>query len=234
MLARLGLHALALMFLQGTVRAADIPLLIQQAKPAIVEILTYDRQNKLLKTGTGFFVSPDGAVLTNFHVISGGCSVMAKTPTGALYFLKSVVAESESDDVAKLQFLAADVSYLTLGSSLKATEGELILVIGNPKGLEGTVSDGIISAFRSGRKMIQITAPISPGPSGSPVLDDSGHVIGMATQVMKEGQNLNFAISAEAIRDAISRSAPLVSTPSKSLAPQSSMAAYKKFGARIG
>lgn len=89
---------------------------------------------------------------------------MAKTPTGALYFLKSIVAESESDDVAKLQFLAANVSYLTLGSSLKATEGERILVIGNPKGLEGTVSDGIISAFRSGRKMIQLQLQSRPAP----------------------------------------------------------------------
>jgi tetratricopeptide (TPR) repeat protein len=81
-------------------------------------------------------------------------------------------------------------------------------VIGNPEGLEGTVSDGIISAFRASRTMIQITAPVSPGSSGSPVLDESGNVIGIATQVLKEGQNLNFAISVEAIRDAIAKSSP--------------------------
>ena len=86
---------------------------------------------------------------------------------------------------------------------MKAVEGQRVLVIGNPDGLEGTVSDGIISAFRSGRSMIQITAPISPGSSGSPVLDETGQVIGMATLVSKEGQNLNFAISAEAIKDSI-------------------------------
>jgi serine protease Do len=68
-------------------------------------------------------------------------------------------------------------------------------VIGNPEGLEGTVSDGIISAFRDNRSMIQITAPISPGSSGSPVLDEAGNVVGIVTQVFKEGQNLNFAIS---------------------------------------
>ena len=75
--------------------AADIPTLVQKAKPAVVEILTYDQQNKLLKTGTGFFISPDGELLTNYHVISGGSSIMAKTPTGAVYFLKSVVTASE-------------------------------------------------------------------------------------------------------------------------------------------
>lgn len=176
---------------------------VEKTKPAVVEILTFDQQNKPLKTGTGFFVSSDGALLTNFHVISGASSILAKTPTGAVYFLKNLVATSESDDVAKLQFIATDVPYLTLGSSLKAVEGQRVLVIGNPEGLEGTVSDGIISAFRSGRSMIQITAPISPGSSGSPVLDETGQVIGMATLVSKEGQNLNFAISAEAIKEAV-------------------------------
>jgi tetratricopeptide (TPR) repeat protein len=203
MSARLGLHGLILTFSLATVQAGDVPSIVEKTKPAVVEILAFDKENKPLKTGTGFFVSSDGALLTNFHVISGASSIMAKTPTGAVYFLKGVIAESEADDVAKLQFLATDVPYLTLGSSLKAVEGQRVLVIGNPEGLEGTVSDGIISAFRSGRSMIQITAPISPGSSGSPVLDETGQVIGMATLVSKEGQNLNFAISAEAINAAI-------------------------------
>jgi serine protease Do len=76
-------------------------------------------------------------------------------------------------------------------------------VIGNPEGFEGTVSDGIISAFRENRSMIQITAPVSHGSSGSPVLDESGQVLGIATIVFREGQNLNFAISGEAIRVAV-------------------------------
>ena len=138
---------------------------------------------------------------------------MAKTPTEHSYFLKSVVTVSETYDVAELQFFATDVPYLTLGSSSNAVEGQRVLVIGNPEGLEGTVSDGIISAFRSGRTKIQITAPLSPGSSGSPVLDESGNVIGIATQVSKEGQNLNFAISAERIRDAIAKSSVVTPTP---------------------
>jgi Flp pilus assembly protein TadD len=194
-------------------RGADIPAIVQKAKPAVVEILTFDQQNKLLKTGTGFFISAEGLLLTNHHVISGGSSFMAKTPTGAVYFLKSVVFASESYDVAELQFFATDVSHLTLGSSLSAVEGQRVLVIGNPEGLEGTVSDGIISAFRAGRTMIQITAPVSPGSSGSPVLDESGNVIGIATQVSKQGQNLNFAISAETIRDAIAKSTVISPSP---------------------
>ena len=76
--------------------ATDIPALVQKAKPAVVEILTYDQQNKLLKTGTGFFVSPNGELLTNYHVISGGSLITAKMPNGGAYFLKSIIAASET------------------------------------------------------------------------------------------------------------------------------------------
>src|SRR5258708_6441591 len=194
MLARLGLCICLLISVVGTaaLHATDIPALVQRAKPAVVQILTFDQQNNLLKSGTGFFISPDGLLLTNFHVISGGSSIMAKTPSGAVYFLKSVLSASKTYDVAKLQFFATDVPYLTLGSSSGAIEGQRVLVIGNPEGLEGTVSDGIISAFRDNRSMIQITAPISPGSSGSPVLEEAGNVIGVAQLIFKEGQNLTF------------------------------------------
>lgn len=220
MLARLGFCICPLISIVGTVavHATDIPALVQRAKPAVVEILTFDQQNDLLKSGTGFFISPDGILLTNYHVISGGSGIIAKTPTGAVYILKSVVSYSEARDVAELQFLTTDAPYLTLGHSSSAVEGQRVLVIGNPVGLEGTVSEGIISAFRAGRTLIQITAPISPGSSGSPVLDESGQVIGMAILVYREGQNLNFAISSETIRDAIAKSAIVTPNPSVSAA----------------
>ena len=220
MLARLGFCICPLISIVGTapVHGTDVSALVQRAKPAVVEILTFDQQNDLLKSGTGFFISPDGILLTNYHVISGGGGIIAKTPTGAVYILKSVVSYSEAHDVAELQFLTTDAPYLTLGHSSGAVEGQRVLVIGNPVGLEGTVSEGIISAFRAGRTLIQITAPISPGSSGSPVLDESGQVIGMAILVYREGQNLNFAISSETIRDAITKSAVVTPTPSVSAA----------------
>jgi Trypsin-like peptidase domain len=119
MFARLGLCTLMLVSPLAAVvaYAADIPALVQKAKPAVVEIVTFDQQSKVLKTGTGFFISPDGLLLTNYHVISGGSSIMAKIPTGAAYFLKSIVTASEACDVAELQFVATDVPCLSLGSS---------------------------------------------------------------------------------------------------------------------
>jgi hypothetical protein len=159
-----------------------------------------DENHNVIKTGTGFFVTSNGGLLTNNHVISGASYLSARTSSGALFLFEAVIARSEDPDLAVVKFVATDVPYLHLGSSANTVEGQRVLVIGNPEGLQGTVSDGIISAFRGDRSYIQITAPISPGSSGSPVLDESGQVIGMATLVYREGQNLNFAISSETMQ----------------------------------
>jgi hypothetical protein len=206
-------------FRTADLKAPDIPEIVRKAKPAVVQIIALDQKGKPLKTGTGFFISADGNLLTNYHVVSGASSILAETPSGAVYFLNEVLSASPKTDIALLKFYATDVPHLTLGSTTEAVEGERILVIGNPEGLEGTVSDGIISAFRDDRSMIQITAPISHGSSGSPVLNESGLVLGIATLVFREGQNLNFAISAEAIRTAI------VSQPSENNSPGETTAA---------
>jgi Trypsin-like peptidase domain len=181
--------------------AADtIPEIVAKAKPAVVQVIAFDRNRSPIRTGTGFFISGDGFLLTNNHVIAGASYLSAITSSGAIYIFESVIVNSIDPDLAVLKFAATDVPHLELGSSADAVEGERVLVIGNPEGLQGTVSDGIISAFRDDRAYIQITAPISPGSSGSPVLDESGQVIGMATLGYRGGENLNFAISSGTIR----------------------------------
>jgi tetratricopeptide (TPR) repeat protein len=185
------------------VRATPIPEIVAKAKPAVVQVIASDGNWSPIRTGTGFFVSADGELLTNFHVIQGATHISARTNKGSIFVFEKVIAQSADSDVALLKFQATDVDFLKLGNSTDAAEGETVLVIGNPEGLQGTVSNGIISAFRENRSYIQITAPISPGSSGSPVLDETGEVIGMATLVSKEGQNLNFAISAEIITSVI-------------------------------
>ena len=137
--------------------------------------------------------------------------------------LRELLPSRADSDVALLKFQATDVDFLKLGNSTNAVEGETVLVIGNPEGLQGTVSNGIISAFRESGSYIQITAPVSPGSSGSPVLDDTGQVIGMATLISREGQNLNFAISAEAI-EAVVRSALAQASSTPSATPDENLA----------
>jgi hypothetical protein len=151
------------------VDGADIPDMVRRAKPAVVQIVALDFENKPVKSGTGFFISSDGNLLTNYHVVSGAHSLLAKTASGTIYVFKEIIAFSPKADVALLRFHVTDVPHLDLSSTADAVEGQRVLVIGNPAGLEGTVSDGVISAFRDNRTMIQITAPISHGSSGSPI-----------------------------------------------------------------
>jgi len=186
-----------------TIKRPSIPQLVAAAKPAIVKIEAYDAAGYPIKTGTGFFISADGIVVTNHHVIDGAKQISAEDLFGTFYRFESIFADDAYGDLTLLKFVGPAPRFLTLGSAATAQEGQRVLVIGNPEGLQGTVSDGLISSFRQNRELIQITAPISPGSSGSPVLDQDGKVIGVATLIFKEGQNLNFAISADRIGQAM-------------------------------
>jgi serine protease Do len=201
-----------LVFFKTSLRADPIPEIVAKAKPAIVEIVSSDAKGSPKTQGTGFFVSPDGLVVTNRHLIEGANSITAVSNTGAIFLFERVVSQPAGADIAVLKFRATDVPFLKLGESTKAVEGQKVIVIGNPTGNMGTVSDGIISAFRENRSLIQITAPISHGASGSPVIDENGQVIGVATLVSAEGQNLNFAIPVETV------SAALMQEPSEQVA----------------
>ena len=185
----------------------SLPSLIKSIKPSVVIVFTYDNKGEFLKLGSGFFISQSGDIITNYHVLRGASSAEAKTSDGKTYPITYIVAKDERSDIIRL---SVDISSKYVHSlSLSATIpeiGERILVYGSPLGLEKTVSDGIVSAIREVPgygKLIQITAPISPGSSGSPVLNMKGEVIGIATFQMVEGQNLNFAIPGERIANLI-------------------------------
>jgi tetratricopeptide (TPR) repeat protein len=188
------------------------------AKPAVVEIVTTDQKGSTNRLGTGFFISSDAQVVTNQHVVEGAASIAAINNNGAMFLFERVVAQPPGMDLAVLKFRATDVPFLTLGKSTTVVEGQKVIVIGNPTGLTGTVSDGIISAFRENRSLIQITAPISPGSSGSPVMDEKGKVIGVATLQRVEGQNLNFAIPVEKVSVALTQQLPREQSSSPALA----------------
>ena len=176
----------------------DIPAIAKAANGAIVSIIMSDKDGKPISQGTGFLVSNDGVILTNYHVIAEGSSAVAKFPDGALYVIDGVLVSDKARDIAVIKAHGEDFRTLPLGNSDRVQVGEDVVAIGNPLSLESTVSNGIVSGIRAvqeeGGKYLQITAPISPGSSGGPLFNMAGEVIGITTMYLKGGENLNFAI----------------------------------------
>lgn len=177
-----------------------LPDLVRRLKPNVVAIATFDARGEALMTGSGFFIRP-GEVITNLHVVRGAARAEIRTleGKGRVYPINGATAVDEEGDLALLSVeMPAERQRQSDVTTTLPEEGESIVVIGNPLRLEGSVSDGIVSAVREvpgvGR-IIQITAPISHGNSGSPVFNMKGQVIGVVTVKVTNGQNINLAIS---------------------------------------
>lgn len=203
-LLRLALALFVLASAQVARAQESLPDLVRRVKPAVVSVLTYDAKDEPLISGSGFFVRP-GEVVTNLHVIHGArrVEIHSLEGKGRTYPVTGTLAV---DDEADLALLKVDLPIerprsLSLSTALPE-EGEQIFVIGNPLRLEGSVSDGIVSAVREvpdvGR-VIQITAPVSHGNSGSPLFNMRGQVIGIVTVKVMNGQNINLALAAARI-----------------------------------
>ena len=161
--------------------------LVERVMPSIVLIETDNSR------GSGFFVSSKGEILTNYHVIKNAYNIRVSTKEGKK-FNAQIKDYDSNNDMALIIINSSATPFLKI-SPVLPRQGESVIAIGNPKGLEGTVSNGIISAFRENNKWVQFTAPISPGSSGGALINLRGEVVGMPTQYMTEGQNLNFAVA---------------------------------------
>src|SRR5688500_6152313 len=179
-----------------------LPELVRRIKPSAVAIETFDARGEKLSRGSGFFIAAD-RIVTNRHVIEGAHRAEIHASNGTVLPVKGVLAVDAEGDIALLKIDAPtpQVKPLPLDKT-SPQEGESVVVIGNPLGLEGNVTNGIVYAVRDiptfGR-IIQITAAISSGSSGSTVVNMTGQVIGIATLQVTGGQSLNFAIPSERI-----------------------------------
>ena len=172
-------------------------------------------------SGTGFIISSDGLFVTNFHVIEHAQEVTVKLKDGREFKVSGSVELNRDLDLAVLKLDATNLVTVPLGDSDTMRVGQPVLAIGNPMGLEQTISDGLISAIRgdtSVEKMFQITAPISPGSSGGPLFNLNGEVIGITFAQLTEGQNLNFAIPINTAKPFI-KDGPIQAFSSQPLVP---------------
>jgi S1-C subfamily serine protease len=168
--------------------------------PAIVTIQVYDNTGTGFAFGTGFFIG-SGKILTNAHVVEGAYS--AEVYSLVKYYENVTILKRDSNiDLAVLEVKSVGEPTISLADDSDLRVGQPVIAIGNPEGLERTVSNGLISAIRDwGRgQKIQISAPISHGSSGGPLLNMQGSVIGVTSSGIDEGQNLNFAIGLETIK----------------------------------
>jgi tetratricopeptide (TPR) repeat protein len=188
-------------------RTTNLGALIKQARPAVVTIIVYDRRGHELGFGSGFFVSSSGELLTNHHVIEGASSAKVRTFDGRLVPVQVILADDGKSDLARLLVLNEEATPYLAVANERPQVGDHVMVMGSPMGLDETVTEGIVSAVpeqRAGQSdlepaTLQITAAISEGSSGGPVLNGRGEVVGVATAFMREGENLNFAVPLERI-----------------------------------
>jgi len=169
------------------------------AFPSVVLLAMQDDRGQPISLGSGFFVEKD-IVATNYHVLEGATSGYAKiTGQPAKLPIKGIVAVDPIHDLALLQLSGCSAAPLPVATTTSISTGDAVFAIGNPRGLEGTFSSGIVSSVRKigSDRILQITAPISPGSSGGPVLDQTAIVVGVSVASITNGQNLNFAIPAD-------------------------------------
>ena len=199
----------------------NLPQLVKRVRPAVVTVLVFDANGKIKKYGSGFFINREGHLISNFHVLKGYQRAEIKTADGRRYAVKEVLAaDPRADLVLFTAHLPQGTSNFLYLSKARPEVGQRVVVVGSPLGLEQTVSDGMVSAVRNFSNFgeaIQISAPISPGSSGGPVVNLRGEVVGVVFSQHRRGQNLNFAVPASQVQSLQPGTGGLVRDPKVSM-----------------
>ena len=202
--------AIFLLLGSNATRSQSVPEIAKEAFGSTVLLVMEDANGQPLSLGSGFFVR-NNEIASNLHVVKGAGSGYARlVGQRTKYEIDGVIAADPERDLVILGISGTRASVLTLGSSDAVQVGEPVYAVGNPQGLEGTFSQGIVSSIRKvgADKLLQITAPISPGSSGGPVLNEKGQVIGVSVATYKGGQNLNFAIPSNYLKTLLQNTGP--------------------------
>jgi S1-C subfamily serine protease len=167
----------------------------KKVSPSVVVIQGKTDSGAVL--GSGFIVSKDGQIVTNLHVIRDMKMASVQLANGEIFDPLSVLATDERHDLAVVQIAGLDLPVLELGDSDVLTVGEPLVIVGSPRGLEGTVTAGILSSVRDsgeGFKVLQTDAAVNLGNSGGPLVNNKGQAIGVVSFKLRSAEGLNFAV----------------------------------------
>jgi regulator of sirC expression with transglutaminase-like and TPR domain len=198
-------------FAESPMTPPQVQDLVARAKPSVVVITFTGRDGDRQGLGSGVIIDGQGLIATNLHVIGEARPIRVQLADGRAFDVVSIEAMERHHDLALLRIDARDLPALPLGDSDSLQEGEPVVAIGNPLGLERSVVSGVLSGKREveGRPMLQLAMPIERGNSGGPLLDLQGRVIGLITLKSAKTENLGFAAPINQLKPLLARPNPI-------------------------
>ena len=193
---------------QTTAPALSGDHVVDRVSPSAVSIMVGKGDGQVAGVASGVIIRSDGVILTANHVVKGMREVQVRLKSGEIYDQVELIASDERRDVAALRIAATGLPVLPIGNSASAAPGATVFVVSNAVGLPGTASSGILSATRmaddvpgagSGYRILQFTAPLSPGSSGGVLVDAEAKILGIVLGSLSVGQNVNFAVPIDSI-----------------------------------
>ncbi len=213
------LGLLLVTLIPSALAAQSVRRIIKGTLPSVVVIVMQDAGGREVSLGSGFIVR-DGIIAASLHTVEGAArGYYRHVGYKKKFSVTGIVGVDRKHDLVLLSVPDWTGPPLALGDDRAVAVGDKVYVIGHPGGLEGSLSEGIVSGMRqtNAQSLLQISAPLSVGSSGSPVLNEDGRVIGLAVATVDRGQNLNFAVPIRYLRVLLSNMQPVM--PLIALAP---------------
>lgn len=193
-------------------------LIYERCHSSVVVVVPLDKDNKPLGQGSGFIIAPN-RVVTNHHVLADAASAAVSFADGGMEVAEGIVADNAARDITIVCVNTGTRAPLKLGDELSLKQGDEVYAIGAPRGLDLSITNGIVSGFRSIKDqfLLQSTAAIAPGSSGGPLFDSNGGVIGVTTSLLTDSPGIYFSVGigdvARIMRSASTIALPISSSP---------------------